>query len=178
MEVEKYEGEGLNLDFYPQFLDNHESLYEEMEALFIHKPNIRENKTFGDVDYTIRFNNGVVTRKAIPWIPSLLETKKKLERMTNETYTVCVVQRYPSGRIGIKPHRDKEMVKSTTICGISLGQSRTLTMSRRGTNLHILLQSGSLYVFNPPTNDYWTHSIEVDSSTRPRISLTFRNYKP
>jgi ectoine hydroxylase-related dioxygenase (phytanoyl-CoA dioxygenase family) len=44
--------------------------------------------------------------------------------------------------------------------------------------LDIALPSGSLYIFRPPTNDQWLHSIPKDERIRePRLSITLRNYR-
>ena len=99
-----------------------------------------------------------------------------VEEITNEKYNICVIQRYPSGKVGIKKHRDKEMKLGTTISGLSLGATRKLKLEYYDKNIEKDLLSGSLYVLNPPTNSYYTHCIEKDSTTEPRISLTFRNY--
>ena len=67
------------------------------------------------------------------------------------------------------------MTKGTTICGVSVGVNRTLSINGKY-NIELSLTSGSMYVFNPPTNDYNTHSICKDNTKGSRISLTFRNY--
>jgi alkylated DNA repair dioxygenase AlkB len=107
-------------------------------------------------------------------IPILSKLRDIVQKLTSSEYTYCVVQYYPSGKVGINPHKDKEMIPGSTICGLSVGQNRTLRMSRNGKNIDLDLLSGSLYVLYPPTNDYWTHSILKDDSIHPRISLTFR----
>ena len=102
--------------------------------------------------------------------------RDRAQEITGEKYNICVVQRYPSGKVGIKPHRDKEMTKGTTICGVSVGETRVLTINGKK-NINLSLNPGSMYVFNPPTNTYNTHCIQKKDDTKgPRISLTFRNY--
>ena len=88
-------------------------------------------------------------------------------------FNVCVIQQYPNGKYGIQKHRDKEM--NGMICGISVGQTRTLSMYKYNTNvLNQPLNNGSLYLILPPTNDFFLHAIEKDSSRGVRYSLTFR----
>jgi alkylated DNA repair dioxygenase AlkB len=189
VEKHEYRDDKFNLDFYPTLLAPKEAaqLYSTLLKTVAwpraFTPGKRCNQTYGDsgVTYEIHWYNSdsVTKRVALPWLDCLLPIKQLLEAITKQEYNICVVQYYPSGRVGIKRHRDSEMTPGTTISGISLGATRTLTMERRGINVSIPLLPGSLYVFNPPTNDYWMHSIEPDLAVKdPRISLTFRNYKP
>lgn len=114
-------------------------------------------------------------REAIPWNTTLENIKSKISEYTKEKYNFCAIQRYPTGNAEIKPHRDKEMV-GQNICGLSLGTTRILRMSRYNKKIDIELPPGSLYIIKQPTNDYWLHSIPMDYKCNEcRISLTFRN---
>lgn len=183
--MEKFRDDNLNLDFYNDFITEKESqeLYDVLfkKVKWQKKSSGRHNCTYGEdgLEYIIKWYGKTTVRKAIDWkeLPELFPIKEKLEHITNETYNICVIQLYPTGNVGIKPHRDKEMKFGTTISGLSLGETRTLSMARGNKKINISLNSGSLYVFNPPTNSYWSHSIEKDITDKPRISLTFRNYE-
>jgi len=140
----------------------------------------RINCTYGDAG--IRSAYGTM---AIPWEkapPELLTYKQLVERLSGEKANYCAVQLYSQGSVGMKPHRDKEIVSGTAISGLSLGATRTLVMSSAVSTtedkLEIKLPSGSLYVLRPPTNDHWLHEIKTsDRDDGPRISLTYR-YQP
>lgn len=187
-DCDEYVSSTCNLRLYNNLLGPKMSMgiYQHILDHIVIPPIIKKrfNRTYGDegLVYTIEFGGyggkpgKTVERVALPWsdIPHLKKLKRIVERVTNSVYTYCVVQYYPCGKVGIKPHRDKEMTPGSVIAGLSVGQSRTLRMSRRGENLDLEIPSGSLYVFYPPTNDYWSHSILTDESTHPRISLTFR----
>jgi hypothetical protein len=160
-------------------------------------------------------------RPVLPWadLPRLRdEVLQRAAIIAQETFTVCIIQVYHTGKTGIDPHRDKEMVRGTMIAGVSLGAERRLHMSRCARQwvfdlpdknkpmsgdtsatwsemacsctftahgaphtrrtLNIALPAGSLYIFRPPTNDQWLHSIPKDDTIRtPRISITLRNYR-
>lgn len=193
IDVTEYYNDNLHVTIYDNLLtsgspgttapDTCRDLYQYLEDNVVYKAKTsyrRCSQTYGDGGtYDIVFRGVHVARPIHPWLPPLLKVKKVLEQLTDTSYNVCVVQRYPTGKIGIPPHRDKEMVKGTSICGVSLGVQRVLTMSRGTTNINIPLPVGSAYVLHPPTNTYWTHCIQPDPSiTQPRISLTFRNYEP
>ena len=171
----------LNLYLDPNFLSEQmsQNLFTILNGLEW-SPTRRQKYLYADpgLVYTINFKGKNVEYATRNWdqLPILLTIKKLIEQLTGDVYTVCVVQHYPSGRYGINPHRDKEMKPGTTIAGLSLGETRTLTMARRDQKIPIRLNSGSLYILYPPTNDYWSHSIEKDATLGARISLTYRNY--
>lgn len=154
----------------------------------------RVNCTYGDdgLVYEIKFGGyggrplTIIKRKAIPWTEVLNILNKISTLLTRgvtsyPAYNFCVAMCYPTGKIGINHHKDKEMTKGTTICGWSFCSERTLTMGHPKyidtSNISINLPPGSMYEFVPPTNDHWTHCIEKDNTKEKRISLTFRNYK-
>lgn len=195
-----YQKDRLLVEFYPNFLSS-----EETTALFHHldqsiswscqiTPGRRVNQNYGDqgISYqiTVGYNrpSGPVTvnRVVEPWGvdskapgPVLWAIKERLTALTNNNYNYVVVQRYPSGKVGINRHRDKEIKSGTDIAGISLNATRILTLTPpkwiSESELKISLTPGSLYILKSPTNDHWLHSIEKEPEvTQPRISLTYR----
>ena len=197
MNCEKTKLERCNIDFYPNFLSEEEAnnLFEYLEKEVVWNTrgtfpgkasNTRRiDQNYGDdgVSYTVNFKNGSTTRVCKKWLEPLKKLRDKLSKVTNSPYNYCVVQRYPSGKIGISPHRDKEMNANTDIAGISLGATRELIMlpphyNKQDTEqISYKLTPGSLYVLKPPTNSHWAHCIEKDEKVKDvRISLTFRYY--
>lgn len=186
---ETHVGTNCNIDFYPAFFteDTSKKLYDHILEYF-ELPKIvtrRYNKTYGDdgLVYQVKFGGykgipeKIVNRIALPWdkIPFLSHLRDLVEKTTNTKYTYCAIQYYHSGKIHIKRHVDREMTPGSIIAGLSLGQCRTLRVeSFRGQSMDLRLFSGSLYVLNPPTNDFWMHSIPPDDTNHPRLSLTFR----
>ena len=181
----------LNVDFYPSFLTKEyaESLFNHLESVVPWSkeitPGRRVNQNYGDsgLRYTLNFGGygdkplKTIEREVLPWnnLPALIPLKERLSAVSHSDYNYCVIQRYPNGNVGINPHRDREMRPDTDIAGISLGATRTLTMSRYSKEIKIVLPPGSLYVLKSPTNTYWNHSIDIDPHiTNARISLTFR----
>lgn len=170
----------LNAEYHPSFISSTES--EELQTLLaphFKSSSRRSNITIGNegFSYTVTFRDNTVVRHAIPWdtFPAVQQLKERLEELYSTTFTYCVVQYYPSGKVGIKPHRDRELTPGTIIAGVSLGATRDLVMSRGAASITYTLIDGSLYVLHPPTNDYWSHSIPTDNTTEPRYSLTFRD---
>lgn len=189
MQKTEYRDTNLSIDFYPVFLDYNltVALYNYFEQIHWTRKSSRSTLIFANHDpnksgnsgitYSVNYNDITTERETVQF-PDLIKFVKDLvEKQTNNIYTVCIVQRYPNGNVGIGYHRDKEMLPGTTIAGISIGETRRLNV-KRGFNLyHMDLINGSLYVLNPPTNDYYVHSILKDSTKNVRYSLTFRNYQ-
>lgn len=175
---------GLKVDFFMQYLTKAEAdnVFRHLESsLEWYSSTRRQKYTFGDsgLKYVIYFSNGVKSYETVPWanLPVLLELKERLEKVVGHTFTTCVVQRYPKGRVGIKRHRDKEMKPGTTIVGLSVGATRYLELSMGDRVYNIDLPHGSVYILRPPTNDWWAHAIPPDDTVSGvRYSLTFRNY--
>lgn len=168
-------GPQLKVTYRPNFLDKHyaDLLFLRLSRLFDTNQKKRQSLSFGDegVTYTLYIRKKAIVRVCKPWIEDLLELKKLIPFESN----YAVIQYYPNGKYGIIPHRDKETLQGTVISGVSLGVPRKLILSRFDNKVEINLLHGSLYNLEPPTNDFWSHSIEKDPNiTKPRMSITFR----
>ena len=180
----EYKRDDLDVDLYPYLLTAELATgwYDYLESMLPHV-NRRSSVLFGDdgLIYRVSYQDLDSEKEVLPWnyLKALPELKSLIEKLTEQTYTVCAIQRYPHGRIGINPHKDREMGFGTRIAGLSLGATRTLSFSRDHHHpINISLPSGSLYVMNPPTNQIWMHSIIKEPTvTEPRFSLTFRDYR-
>jgi alkylated DNA repair dioxygenase AlkB len=142
-------------------------------------PSKKRNKTIygGIKEYVYEYRGKSVKTPIRPWstFPELKDIADRIAEISGQTYKTCVIQIYNSGIVGIKPHRDKEMISGDIIASVSLGTPRVMRFERKGWETQdILLDAGMLCLINPPTNDYWLHSIPADESTSPRVSLVFR----
>jgi alkylated DNA repair dioxygenase AlkB len=183
-----YEGDNLDFDLCQNFLsqDEADAVFETCDNLRWTEKQMgrRANISYGDKGfvYVVAFKRTSYSRKVIPWeeLPILETLKTRIEELTGNVYNCCAVMRYPSGDFGIAPHRDKEMIAGTTICGLSVGQKRTFVLSPpyylNSEDVKVNLNHGSLYSIKPPTNSYWSHHIPKEpEKTGIRYSLTFRN---
>ena len=190
-----YSCDQMDIDIHSEYLSTIESdeLFKKIISNPIHfknnpitkkgAPSKKRNKTiYGSLDtYTIVYKGKIIDTPIHSWesFPELYVLVKRIGKTTMQTYNTCVIQIYNSGVVGINPHKDKEMKLGTTIASISLGETRTMRFERSNFDmLDIPLESGSLCLIKPPTNDYWLHSIPLDTTTNIRISLIFRNYIP
>ena len=177
----RYIANELDIDLYPDLLTPELAAkwYDYIDCLF-NKDLRRTSILFGNENliYSVTYQGITNHNEVIPWnnLPGLNELRNLIESITKQSYTVCVIQRYPNGKIGINPHRDKEMVLGTRICGLSLGAKRIIQFTRLNNDpVSISLLAGSLYCMNPPTNQKWLHSIIKEPHIKEiRYSLTFR----
>lgn len=175
----------FNVQLVENFLSREEADYlykfvDEILYVDVKKSNKKRSKvTYGDegVTYTLNFRGNIKHISVLKWHPALIPIKKRVETFIGHSINVCAIQYYPNGKVGINPHRDKEMTRGTKICGLSLGAERVIKFQRGTKEINYSLSHGSLYIMNPPTNDLWAHSIPLDETSDARISLTFRNYK-
>lgn len=189
MKAVKYVSSTFNVTYIPSFLDSNISrdLFYLCENLSWKNKDRRCNLTFGEDGfyYKVTIRNNSYNRKMISWdsFPILNELKLLAETETGCKFNCCAIMRYPNKSVGIKRHRDKEMIDGSTICGISLGNIRTLKLypPKFGDSKEVDLKllPGSMYILKPPTNSYWTHEIPSEisnnSSNEIRFSLTFRD---
>ena len=188
-----YSCDQMDINIYSDYLTTTESadLFTQIISNPIHfknnnitkkgVPSKKRNKTiYGSLDtYSILYRGKIIDTPIHSWesFPELYSLAKRIEVTTSQPYNTCVIQIYNSGVVGIKPHKDKEMKTGSNIASISLGEMRSMRFERNHFDmLDIPLESGALCVINPPTNDYWLHSIPTDTTTNIRISLIFRNY--
>jgi hypothetical protein len=163
--------------------------YLERELFAVAPSSRRANVTIGDDGLIYRLEFGgyggrprsVVERPCLPWReqPFVEHLRDLVGSALGVRFNCCVVQRYPHGRGGIAPHRDKKMRDATIAC-LSFGATRELVLHPprylRVPERRFSLLPGSMYVLHPPTNDHWMHEIPKDPVVSgSRISLTFRN---
>ena len=139
----------------------------------------RNKIVYGSIDtYKITYLGKEIVSPIINWdkVPLIKQLATQCTSITGEIYNTCTIQYYNNGQVDIKPHRDKEMAKGTYIVSLSLGATRIMRFESNNSKSQVNceLKEGTLCVINPPTNDYWLHSIPTDATTEPRISIIFR----
>lgn len=185
-----YSEDNLSIKIYPNFLSQEDSIMlfnyiinnAKFDSSFYTLKGVlskrRIKSIYGSIPYYKANYHGIENKIEVnDWndMQILKDLADKLSLITKQVYHVCVIQFYSSGEVGINPHRDKEMKEGTIITSLSLGSSRIMKFERGDKELNFELNSGTLCLIEPPTNDCWLHSISKDSSNQPRMSLIFRN---
>jgi alkylated DNA repair dioxygenase AlkB len=132
---------------------------------------------YGDLDYAYTYSKS--TKRALPWIPELLEIKSAVERSSGHSYNSCLLNLYHSGEEGMAWHSDdeKELLEDGAIASISFGCSRKFVFMHKVTKeqISVVLEHGSLLMMLGKTQKYWVHKLPTTKRiTEPRVNLTFR----
>jgi alkylated DNA repair dioxygenase AlkB len=132
---------------------------------------------YGDRDYAYTYSK--TTKRALPWIPDLLEIKTAVEIHSGHTFNSCLLNLYHNGDEGMAWHSDneKELLEDGAIASVSLGSNRKFLFKHKETNeqIPVMLEHGSLLMMLGPTQKHWVHKLPTSKRiTESRINLTFR----
>ncbi|WP_447951416.1 alpha-ketoglutarate-dependent dioxygenase AlkB family protein [Chryseobacterium koreense] len=165
-------------DFYfEQLLKKIE--WKNDEAVIFGKKILTRRKVawYGNEDFEYTYSK--TTKKALPWIPELLELKKRIEEKSGETFNSCLLNLYHDGTEGMAYHSDdeKDLKKNGAIGSLSFGAERKFSLKHKGTKekVELVLEHGSLLVMKGETQSFWLHRLPPTKKIfSPRINLTFR----
>ncbi|XP_063221815.1 DNA oxidative demethylase ALKBH2-like isoform X2 [Bacillus rossius redtenbacheri] len=198
---QKFSEEGLDLDYavlLPRDAASH--LLQQLERVVTYLPPEvarvrvfgrwhpipRQQVAFGDAGLMYRFSGNTIF--AGEWPCVVRELRDHLYKVTGEFYNFVLVNRYRNGDDHMGEHRDdeSELDPSAPIASVSLGQSRQFVLRHKDARkkgpdrrnispVKITLEHGSLLMMNPPTNQYWYHSLpRRKNCPGVRVNLTFR----
>lgn len=134
---------------------------------------------YGDKNYDYSYSN--TSRKALIWVPELLQLKEIVETQAQAKFNSCLLNLYHNGTEGMSWHSDdeKELGENTTIASLSFGAERKFSFKHKETKetVSITLQSGSLLLMKGSTQSNWLHGLpKTTKVTEPRVNLTFRTF--
>lgn len=116
----------------------------------------------------------------VAWTDFLLEIKKAVEQVSEETFTHVLLNYYRHGADSMGWHRDNEKVlgENPTIASVSFGASRAFQLRHYQTKSmkqSIALENGSLLLMKGECQHHWEHQIpKTKKVLGGRINLTFR----
>jgi alkylated DNA repair dioxygenase AlkB len=134
----------------------------------------RLTASYGDEGITYRYSG--TENKALPWTPTLLEIKRKIEADRGE-YNYCLLNRYRSGADSVGMHADNEPGMGNVIGSLSLGVTRTFRIKHNRTKETRTFQvsNGTLIIMAGTMQEFWKHEIpKTPENVGERINLTFR----
>ena len=116
---------------------------------------------------------------ALPFSPTLLDIKSRVEKLTGSEYNACLLNYYHNGSEGMGWHSDNEksIRPNSSIASVSLGVSRKFQFKHKtqGLKLDLILDSGSLLDMRGETQEFWLHALPKSKKVvGTRINLTFR----
>ncbi len=113
---------------------------------------------------------------ALPWTPTLLEIKEKIE-VVQGPYNYCLLNRYRDGQDSMGMHADDEPELGNVIGSLSLGAIRTFRIKHNTTKetMKFPVGHGTLIIMAGTMQHYWKHEIpKTKEPVGQRINLTFR----
>jgi alkylated DNA repair dioxygenase AlkB len=105
------------------------SAWEQKPGVFGHMQP-RLTASYGDEGLTYRYSGTV--NLALPWTPTLLEIKEKIEAIQGR-YNYCLPNRYRPGQDSMGMHADDEPEMCSVIGSLSLGATRTFRIRHNKT---------------------------------------------
>ncbi len=122
-----------------------------------------------------------ITLSALPWTPTLLSVKEKVESLCLCAFNSVLLNYYRDHRDGMGLHSDDEpeLGPAPVIASVTFGAARNFVLKHRYrkdiANVKLPLPSGSLLVMKGLTQAYWKHGVPKQTKPcGPRINLTFR----
>ena len=116
---------------------------------------------------------------ALPFSPTLLDIKSRVEKLTGSEYDACLLNYYHNGSEGMGWHSDNEksIRPNSSIASVSLGVTRKFQFKHKtqGLKLDLILDSGSVLDMRGETQEFWMHALPKSKKVLgTRINLTFR----
>lgn len=147
--------------------------WEQKKAAFGHMQP-RLTASYGDDGVTYLYSG--TTNTALPWTPTLLEIKQKIEAVQGR-YNYCLLNRYRTGADSVGMHADDEPGMGDVIGSLSLGATRTFRIKHNKSKetRSFPVGNGTLIIMAGTMQEFWKH--EVPKTTEivgERINLTFR----
>jgi len=149
------------------------SAWEQKPGVFGHMQP-RLTASYGDEGVAYRYSGTV--NVALPWTPTLLEIKQKIEAVRGR-YNYCLLNRYRSGQDSMGMHADDEPEMGNVIGSLSLGATRTFRIRHNKTKEMRSFQvgNGTLIIMAGTMQQFWKHEIpKTKDNVGERINLTFR----
>jgi alkylated DNA repair dioxygenase AlkB len=122
-----------------------------------------------------------ITVQSAPWLPTLLQIKQALEKVSAVTFNSVLLNYYRTERDSVAWHADDEpeLGPNPVIGSVSLGATRRFLLKhKRNKELpqqKLLLAHGSYLLMKGPTQHHWLHQVPKETKPHgPRINLTFR----
>lgn len=176
-----YYGETFNVacsdKYFLELFENIEWRRDEAIVFGKHITTKRKVAWYGDHQFSYTYSN--TTKQALPWTKALLEIKKRVEELTEESYNSCLLNLYHSGSEGMAWHSDgeKDLKKNGAVASVSFGAERKFAFKHKKTKqtVSVMLKHGSLLVMRGTTQSNWLHRLPPTKKvTEARVNLTFR----
>jgi len=115
------------------------------------------------------------------WYSPIEKIKNVLLEAFGQDYNFALCNYYRNGHDSIGFHSDKEkdIIEDSIIASLSLGATRDFYLENNDTQetIKVPLPSGSILLMKGKCQKLYRHSVPKDTTTKPRINITFRLVK-
>jgi alkylated DNA repair dioxygenase AlkB len=130
-------------------------------------------------DAGLSYTYSGVTHQAEPWLPELLDIKRRVETASGAEFNSLLLNLYRGGQDSMGFHADDEpeLGENPVIASVSFGAVRDFILKHRKSKekMTFALAHGSLLVMAGSCQHFWIHSIPKRAGEiGERINLTFR----
>lgn len=162
------------------FLQEHASLFETLRdsVTWDDRMAARRTASFGQP-----YNYSQIDYSATPMLPELKDVASKLESQLNVAFNNCLLNFYETGDNSMGFHSDDTsgLISGTGVAIVSLGSARDITfrnIADKSIQHSFSLLPGSLLYMDDAVQALWMHAIKKQANAGPRISLTWRAFRP
>ena len=166
------------VEAYFSYLANEIAWQQDVVKLF-GKTYITDRKVAWYAEKRFIYRYSGQSKIALPFSPTLLAIKSRVEKLTGSEYDACLLNYYHNGSEGMGWHSDNEKSISpkSSIASVSLGATRKFQFKHKiqGLKLDLILDSGSVLDMQGETQEFWLHALPKSKKIAgTRINLTFR----
>jgi alkylated DNA repair dioxygenase AlkB len=166
------------VEAYFTYLANEIAWQQDVVKLF-GKTYITDRKVAWYAEKPFIYRYSGQSKIALPFSPTLLDIKSRVEKLTGSQYDACLLNYYHNGSEGMGWHSDNEksISPNSSIASVSLGATRKFQFKHKiqGLKLDLILDSGSILDMRGETQEFWLHALPKSKKIAgTRINLTFR----
>jgi alkylated DNA repair dioxygenase AlkB len=166
------------VEAYFSYLANEIAWQQDVVKLF-GKTYITDRKVAWYAEKPFIYRYSGQSKIALPFSPTLLAIKLRVEKLTGSQYDACLLNYYHNGSEGMGWHSDNEksISPNSSIASVSLGATRKFQFKHKiqGLKLDLILDSGSVLDMRGETQEFWLHALPKSKKIAgTRINLTFR----
>ena len=101
-----------------------------------------------------------------------------VQPLTSSRINSCLINKYPTGKHFISPHRDSiiSFGEKPDIIILSLGETRQLLFENNMEKISFDLEPGSVFIMSGNSQTDYLHSLVKSNTEMVRYSLTFREF--
>jgi len=181
------------VEFYPSFFSRQES--EELKKSMIRDIDWQQEKgtTSESLVYYAprlvsvfgpegsKYSYAGSTKITTGWYPPIEKIKNVLLEAFGQDFNFALCNYYRDGHDSIGFHSDKEkdIIEDSIIASLSLGATRDFYLENNDTleQIKVSLPCGSILLMKGKCQKLYRHSVPKDTTTKPRINITFRLVK-